>query len=130
MQTPKPRTKDYLRQLTELLGWAAQQFTENHQFRFNPCFGAVAGCIRGNIFISCGAFGVALRLPTSILRGVLSTSLGTSLRYFSNGHVKREYAVLAPPSLNDGAHFKDLLNKSLKNASSTRPKDQKRRACR
>ena len=36
------------------------------------------------------------------------------LKYFPNGHVKKEYAVLSQHILNEPARLKKLVNKSIK----------------
>ena len=127
MQKAQTKLNEYLSQLTELLGWAYPRLVNSHQLQFKPCFGAVAGYVRGNIFISCGTFGVALRLPSDVLLDLFNGDIATRLRYFRNGHIKTEYAVLSSVILDDRARFMDLLNKSLKYARSARPNDPKRK---
>lgn len=107
---------DYLGKLKELLDSVSPRLPKRHRLEFKNCFGAVAGYVNGNIFISCGRFGVALRLPPSVLTGLFEESGVTHLKYFPNGHVKREYAVIPSRILDDVDRFKNLLDKSLEYA--------------
>ena len=85
---------------------------------FKNCFGAIAGYVDDNIFISCGRFGVALRLPPGILAELFKEAGVTPLKYFANGHVKKEYAVVPSRILDDRARFRRLLGKSIEYAHS------------
>ncbi|MBI1821310.1 MAG: TfoX/Sxy family protein [Nitrospirae bacterium] len=88
-----------------------------HQLEFKNCFGAVTGYIDGHIFISCGKFGVALRLPPEILASLFDEKGVKPLKYFPNGHIKKEYAVLPQEIIENKQRFKELLDESIKYAS-------------
>ncbi|MBI1824036.1 MAG: TfoX/Sxy family protein [Nitrospirae bacterium] len=85
---------------------------------FKNCFGAIAGYVEGHIFISCGKFGVALRLPPGDREGLFKEHGVKPLKYFPNGHIKKEYAVLPQNIIEDEQRFKKLINKSIKYALS------------
>ncbi len=87
-----------------------------YQLEFKNCFGAIAGYVDGHIFISCGKFGVALRLPPEILESLFKEQAVKPLKYFPNGHIKKEYAVLSQQIIEDEQRFKQLINKSIKYA--------------
>ena len=53
--------------VTSLLKLARPELTTTYQLTFKNVFGAVGGYVDGRIFISCGRFGIALRLPPEIL---------------------------------------------------------------
>jgi hypothetical protein len=108
----------YLRELTELLELAYPALRRKHQLTFKNCFGAVAGYINGQIFISCGRFGIALRLPPSILSDLFKDPSVRHLKYFPNGHVKKEYAVLPARILGDDRRLKYLLDMGIEYALS------------
>lgn len=57
----------YLDEMRRLLMEARPELSTTHQLEFKSLFGAVAGYVDGHIFISCGKFGVALKLPREIL---------------------------------------------------------------
>jgi hypothetical protein len=59
--------EDYLGTLKSLLEQARPRLAKSYRLEFKNCFGAVAGYVNGNIFVSCGRFGVALRLPPAVL---------------------------------------------------------------
>ena len=69
--------------------------------------------MNGNIFISCGTFGVALRLPPAPLERVFREKGVKHLQYFPKGHIKKEYAVLPKRILEDKKQFGALVEISL-----------------
>ena len=98
--------------LEKLLSQANPELFTTHSIAFKNCFGAIAGYVDGRIFVSCGKFGVALRLSPNILIALLKEE-ASSLRYFPKGHVKREYAVLPKRILDDRGRFRQLLDESI-----------------
>ena len=54
--------KNYLEKITILLKQIRPKLATQHRLEFKNVFGAVGGYVNGKIFISCGKFGVALRL--------------------------------------------------------------------
>ena len=91
-----------------------------HQLEFKNCFGAVAGYVNGRIFISCGKFGVALRLPPETLDSLFKERGVRHLKYFPNGHIKKEYAVLTQRMIESERKFGKLVDESIKYALSFR----------
>ena len=103
----------YFEKVTTLLKQARPRLATTYQLTFNNVFGAVAGYVNGHIFISCGRFGVALRLPPEALGELFNDKWVKHLKYFPNGHVKREYAVIPKRIIEDKRQFKKLLDKSI-----------------
>lgn len=103
----------YLGEITKLVEQTCPKLGTAHQLEFKNIFGAVAGYIDGHIFISCGKFGVALKLPPQILDNLFKEQGVKHLKYFSNGHVKKEYAVLPRRIIKDRRRFKRLVDKSI-----------------
>ena len=99
--------------LKKLLHQAHPGIFSAHQVTFKNCFGAIAGYVDGCIFVSCGKFGVALRLPPEVLVALLKEADVSPLRYFPQGHVKKEYAVLPKRILDDRGRFRQLLDESI-----------------
>jgi TfoX/Sxy family transcriptional regulator of competence genes len=85
---------------------------------FKNCFGAVVGYVNGNIFVSCGKFGLALRLPPETLIELFEEADVSPLKYFKKGHTKKEYAVIPKRIIDDHSRFKKLLDVSIKFALS------------
>jgi len=110
---------DYSTKLRDLLGQARPGLALRHRLEFKRCFGAVAGYVDGNIFVSCGKFGVALRLPSQTLSELFREEDVLRLRYFPNGHVKKEYAVIPNRIIEDQGRFNKLVDGSIKYALST-----------
>ena len=104
----------YLDQITRLLEQTCPMLTTTHRLDFKNVFGAVGGYVDDTIFISCGRFGVALRLPPEILASLFKESGVKHLKYFPNGHIKKEYAVLPNGILDDKHRLKKLVVASIK----------------
>ena len=90
----------------------------SHHLEFKNCFGAVAGYVDGNIFVSCGQFGLALRLPSQTLTELFWETDVSPLKYFEKGHVKKEYAVIPQRIIDDHGRLKKLVGKSIRFALS------------
>ena len=103
----------YSDELTTLLERARPTLATTHRLEFKNVFGAVGGFVDGNIFISYGRFGVALRLPPGVLDSLFQEKDVTHLKYFPNGHVKKKYAVLPKRILESEEQFETLLGKSI-----------------
>jgi len=104
----------YLDRLTTLLEQTDSKLTATYRLEFKNVFGAVAGYINGNIFISCGKFGIALKLPPPEFLAELFKEKGIKhLQYFPNGHVKKEYAVIPQRIIENKQRFKKILYKSI-----------------
>ena len=102
----------YRNTLEDLLK-SARSPSKVHSFEYKNCFGAVAGYVRGHIFISCGRFGVALKLPSETFEHLFQEGSAKHLQYFPNGHIKKEYAVLSKKILNNRRAFNKLLMISI-----------------
>ena len=107
----------YLAELKGLLDRAVPGLASTDRLTFKGVFGAVGGFVDGNIFVSCGRFGVALRLSPTTLDVVFEEEGVTQLRYFEKGHIKKEYAVLPKWILKDGARTTELVDESVRYAS-------------
>ena len=106
----------YLDTLEKLLKHVRPKLPTTHKLEFKNCFGAIAGYINGNIFVSCGKFGVALKLPPETLAGLFREKGVLHLKYFPNGHIKKEYAVISQRIIDKKYYFKRLLDKSIKHS--------------
>ncbi len=71
----------YLAKLRGLLDRTIPRLASTDRLSFNGVFGAVGGYIDDKIFISCGNFGIALRLPPAALQAVLYEDNVQPLRY-------------------------------------------------
>ena len=114
----------YFNKVVMLLKQTYPKLATTYQLEFKNVFGTVGGYVNGHIFISCGKFGVAVKLPPKILESLLKERGVKRLKYFPKGHVKKEYAVLPKRILADKHQFKDLLKYSVDFVSSL-PKRKK-----
>ena len=104
----------YFDKLIKLLKQANPKLYTTHGVEFKNVFGAVGGYVDGRIFISCGKFGIAPRLPSEILENLFQEKDVKRLKYFSKGHIKKEYAVLPNRILQDKNRLRKILNESVK----------------
>ena len=107
---------NYLHKLENLLKESNSDYFMRHQLEFKNCFGAVTGYVDGHIFTSCGKFGIAFKLPPETLTELFREKDVTRLRYFSKGHIKKEYAVIPQRIIDDQGRFKKILDKSIQHA--------------
>ena len=103
----------YAGRIATLLDQARPKLATTHQIEFSNVFGAVGGYVDGRIFISCGKFGVALRLPPNVLDVLFDEQGARRLRYFPKGHIKKEYAVIPGRILKDASEFGKLSDASV-----------------
>ncbi len=103
----------YLEEITTLLKQVHPKLFTIHQLKFKNVFGAVAGYANGKIFITCGKFGVALKLPEKTLAELFGEKDVKHLKYFPKGHVKKEYAVLPKRMLKNKSQFQKLIDISI-----------------
>lgn len=104
----------YLNEITTLLKLARPKLATQHRLEFKNVFGAVGGYVDGRIFISRGKFGVALKLPRDTLNTLFQEKEAVRLKYFPNGHIKKEYAVLSKRMLENELQLKKLVDESIK----------------
>ena len=103
----------YFKKITKLLKQASPKLATTYRLEFKNVFGAVGGYVNDHIFISCGKFGVALKLPPKTLEGLFNKKFAKHLTYFTNGHIKKEYAVLSKPIIKDTRQFRILVSESV-----------------
>ena len=106
----------YFEKVTTLLEQVHPKLSTTHRLEFKNVFGAVGGYVNGRIFISCGKFGVALRLPLEILENLFQEKDVKHLKYFPKGHIKKEYVVLPKRIIEENYKFKKLVDESIKYA--------------
>ncbi len=104
----------YLTQITMLLKQIHPNLSKKYKLEFKNCFGAVAGYVDDKLFITCGKYGVALKLPKEILDELFQEKDVKHLRYFPKGHIKKEYAVLPRRILENKRQFEKLVDKSIR----------------
>ncbi len=104
---------DYSSRLERLLVFAKPRIMATRHIEFKNFFGAVAAYVDGKIFASCGKFGFALRLPEKTRDALLSMKGNKKLRYFPNGHIKKEYIVLCANLKKDRPALRKLIDRSI-----------------
>ena len=108
----------YLEKITKVLEQANPKLATIYRLEFRNVFGAIGCYVNGRIFVSCGKFGVAIRLPSQTLESLFNEKMVKHLKYFPKGHIKKEYAVLPELIIEDNHRFTKLLDKSIEYALS------------
>jgi len=101
---------EYLHQLERLVD--AADLPGNCKISYKSVFGAVGAYANGQIFMTCGIFGLALKLADDTCAALMAEGVGKPLKYFEKGHIKRNYAVLSGEILQDRARMGKLLRQS------------------
>src|SRR6516225_9232694 len=86
----------YLNKLEDLLKRSRPRLAISHRLEFKNCFGAVAGYVNGNIFVSCRNFGLAPRLPPQTLAKLVKEADVLPLKYFKKGPRQKRIRGLFP----------------------------------
>ena len=110
---PPVMQNKYFEKVTKLLEKSGPKLATTYRLEFKNVFGAVGGFVNGRIFISCGKFGLALKLPAKALEKLFNKKVAKHLKYFPNGHIKKEYAVLPKRITEDTRHFRKLVDESI-----------------
>lgn len=79
--------KDYNNDIMHLLKKTLPKINKQHRLEFKNVFGAVGGYVYGKIFISCGKFGVALKLPREVPDNLFKEKDIKPLKYFPKGEL-------------------------------------------
>lgn len=104
---------EYSIELNRLLNHTYPKLASEHKLELKNFFGAVLGYIDGSIFITCGNFGTALKLPAKTLDDLFAMKDVKRLKYFSKGTTKKGYAVLPNRIINNEHQIKGLLGESI-----------------
>jgi hypothetical protein len=101
--------------LERLLHQTQPRLASRFRVEFKNVFGATGGYVSGRIFVSCGKFGLALKLPPRTINELLEKESGVKyLKYFTKGHVKKDYLILPERIIADKVRFRELVNKSVR----------------
>ena len=104
------KKNEYMENIKTLLNHVRPKLFIHHHLEFKNVFGAISGYVNGRIFISCGKFGIALKLPLQALEIIFKEKGVKPLKFFPNGHIKREYAVLPKNITEDSSRFGELVD--------------------
>ena len=98
----------YSDEIIYLLNRTHPKLASAHRLEFKNFFGAIVGYIDGNIFISCGNFGIALKLPAQTLGELFEMKDVQQLKYFAKGHIKKSTRCYLSVSSKIRVNSKDL----------------------
>lgn len=108
----------YRNEITTLLRQVYANLSTTYKLKLKNVFGGTGGYVNEKIFISCGKFGIALKLLKQILDDLFREKDIKHLKYFPKGHVKKEYALLSKQVLENKHQLKKLVDASVKYALS------------
>jgi len=104
----------YQDEIAEVLKKTRPRLASTHKVTFKKCFGAIAGYVDDNIFISAGRFGLALKLPRTTINRLMTEDGASHLKYFPKGHIKRDYVVLPRQIIEHRQRLKRLVDQSIR----------------
>jgi TfoX/Sxy family transcriptional regulator of competence genes len=93
--------KEYLEQLTALIGQAASGGFKNVKLECKHFFSGAAVYADGRICMSLTPVGFAIKLPEASRRILMKQKGTKELRYFPEGPIKKDYVILPKTMLND-----------------------------
>ncbi len=103
---------DYENTLRQILHKAWPTIDRHYELDYRKLFGVIGGYAHNKIFCSCGSFGFSLKLPLAE-RDDLFKEGGKPLKYFPNGHIKKDYIVLTHKMIGDQKKLRRLIEASI-----------------
>jgi len=104
----------YRNKIIAVLANTYPTLTRKHKLDFKKVFGAVGLFVDGRLLASSGEFGIAIRLPEEVLADLFRNKKAKRLKYFANGHVKKEYAVIPTTILTRKRQIRSLVHKGVR----------------
>ena len=105
--------KEYLEKLTNIIDQITTKKFNNIGLEIKHFFSGAAVYAKGNICISLTPSGFAIKLPEKLRNELMKKREVKPLRYFSKGHIKKEYVVLPKRIVNDRKLLRQLIKKSF-----------------
>lgn len=111
--------KLYFKKLSNLIQQVGLEPGRNSKFKLEikHFFSGAAVYIDGKICMSLTPVGFALKLPENERKKLIQEKKAISLRYFPKGPIKKDYAVLSEPMINNLTVLADWINLSIKYAT-------------
>ena len=110
--------KEYLEKLKSIIGQITTKKFNDIGLEIKHFFSGAAVYANGNICISLTPIGFAIKLPEKLRNKLMKERGVKSLRYFSKGHVKKEYVVLSNRIVDDKKLLRKLIKKSFEYVTS------------
>ena len=107
-------TKEYLERLTELMKQVAPRRYKGIKLEIKHFFSGAAVYANGEICITLTPVGFAIKLPEESRNTLMKQKGVKHLRYFTKGHIKKDYVVLPKTMINDIKPLRHLLKTSIK----------------
>ena len=105
--------KEYLEKLTVLFEGLSSNKIKNSDFAIKHFFSGAAVYINNNICITLTPAGLAIKLPETTRQELMKKKGTKPLRYFPNGHIKKEYVVLPQRMVDDKKILTKLIMESF-----------------
>lgn len=106
----------YLNDLSRIVERLEPISLENVTLETKHFFSGAALYANGNICASLGPIGFAVKLPEDIRQSLISDGNADEFRFFENGPIKREYAVLSDAIIQDEQALRKLIEISAQYA--------------
>ena len=106
-------TKKYLDELNELIEQAIPKKMKTAKLEIKHFFNGAAVYANKNICISLTPAGLAIKLPEASRKELMKRAGVKQLRYFSKGHIKKEYVVLSKRIIDNKKALAKLMTESF-----------------
>lgn len=106
-------TKEYLERLSELIKCTTQKRFKKVKLKVKHFFSGAAIYANKKICITLTPVGLAIKLPEEVRNNLIKQKGAKRLRYFSKGHIKKEYIVLPKAMLSDVKFLRLLVGISI-----------------
>jgi hypothetical protein len=104
--------KKYLEKLSDLVSRLNIEEEVSRSVELKHFFSGAALYIDGSICVSWSPVGLAFKLPEEEIIELIKSGIAKPLKYFPNGHVKKDYALFANPDLSKSKQWKKYFLKA------------------
>ena len=106
-------TKEYVEGLSELIKCTTKKRFKKVKLEVKHFFSGAAIYANKKICITLTPVGLAIKLPEEVRNTLIKQKGAKRLRYFSKGHIKKEYIVLPKVMLNEVTFLRLLVKTSI-----------------
>ena len=106
--------KEYLAKLTDLLDVLKIKSEPTILLEIKHLFSGAALYVNGVICASWSPVGLAFKLPGKEVVKLINNGKAKPLKYFPEGHIKKGYALIEDPNLNNKKQWESYFSKAIK----------------
>ncbi len=108
--------KEYFEKLTHLIGALNLDAEVTLPVEVKHFFSGAALYVDGAICATWSPVGLAFKLTEDEVGKLINSGRAKPLKYFSDGHIKKEYALFEAPDLSEREQWKKLFLQAAQNS--------------